>query len=562
MLIGAPNRVMPPEQLDRTRPRRDIMHVMNSEFLPSLDDNRALIENFKFHVMEAMVKYVPCMQHMKEAVPKFISHPNINEMSLKSQHLILDLLDKNENKSDDMIDIMRKVHTYIPHLPMAGTINTLERMVFGGDVLTNERAYEAQLALMNGTNEMERLLGVIHRPEGLHMCMNFCKYILEVFFSRSSTQEQGTLYNSAILVDRFQVTLDMTTGYNKARTLISDALDAHILGAVCTHLGMQTAHDSPEGGVPSDDASKVDQLDYLSRVAGDIVQHYVLQSQTACTDASQAMDKLEREMELLKSSGGAYPFKCNFRACSKIYKTVGWLQAHLRTVHNVVIDLPVPLRKEIDKNYDGVFNYASAFMKVALLYRDITDAYKMGDGDRVFRDIKFMFLHLSSGKHVKYRLWLWRMLAYDMALLSQYERYEYRHNIAMNLIGGVRNCVANDNVVEIYVHKIKEAMRAMGANVTYAAVQKVTKCLDVLDAMTEKLAKPKSGKHAATKNQEDIEIIATSLLTGNVFVHTTGREHATYPNFPSDLLNDIDIVKLNQWINTQKKRALREMQVL
>lgn len=48
----------------------------------------------------------------------------------------------------------------------------IERKVFEGDVLTNERAYAAQLAMMNGQTDFFRLAGVVHRPEGLHRMMN------------------------------------------------------------------------------------------------------------------------------------------------------------------------------------------------------------------------------------------------------------------------------------------------------------------------------------------------------------------------------------------------------
>ena len=33
--------------------------------------------------------------------------------------------------------------------------------------------------------------GVIHQPEGLHLCMNLCKHILEIFFTKSSVNEAG-----------------------------------------------------------------------------------------------------------------------------------------------------------------------------------------------------------------------------------------------------------------------------------------------------------------------------------------------------------------------------------
>jgi hypothetical protein len=71
-----------------------------------------------------------------------------------------------------MIEILELIHrNFIPH---AGTVHpeTLEKVVLGGDVLTNERAYSAQEAMLNGFTSFEKLGGIIHRPEGLHRMMN------------------------------------------------------------------------------------------------------------------------------------------------------------------------------------------------------------------------------------------------------------------------------------------------------------------------------------------------------------------------------------------------------
>lgn len=111
------------------------------------------------------------------------------------------------------------------------------------------------------------------------------------------------------------------------------------------------------------------------------------------------------------------------------------------------------------------------------------------------------------------------MLAYDLVLLSEYELHEYRYNIAMNMTGGIRNCIANDNLVEIYVHRVKESMRAMGANVSYTAARKVAKCIDVLNDMSDNLSKPRSGKHSESKSMSDVLAIATCLLENDILVH-------------------------------------------
>ena len=153
-------------------PLVDISTVENSLLIPNFDDCALLSKNFIYHIMQVLVKYVDCLKKYSACIPKFIFHPHIDDSALRSDFAILNLLDKSENKSEDMISILEFIHeNYIPHTDDDDPL-VIKRKVFGGDVLTNERAYSAQQAMMNGATDYDRLTGVIHRPEGLHRMMN------------------------------------------------------------------------------------------------------------------------------------------------------------------------------------------------------------------------------------------------------------------------------------------------------------------------------------------------------------------------------------------------------
>lgn len=76
-------------------------------------------------------------------------------------------------------------------------------------------------------------------------------------------------------------------------------------------------------------------------------------------------------------------------------------------------------------------------MKCALLLRDTNDAYKIGDGNRVTTNAKFQMLLSRVGKHNKYKLWLFRYLAYIKCTLSPKMANEYMWNCSANLQGGM-----------------------------------------------------------------------------------------------------------------------------
>ena len=562
LLLTVAHNVKYPENLSNTRPTRDIMTVQNSEFIPSIEDNNTLRENLIFHTMEVLVQNFTFLKEFKKAVPQYINHDYVDEMSKKTTYNVLELLDKNESKSDDMIDILQTIHKYVPTIQGDDGKNVIEHIIFGGDVLTNERAYQSQLDMANAECESDAMHGVIHQPEGLHLCMNLCKYILEVFFTKSSVNEAGTLSNLAVISDRRHVSYDMTKSYNASRNFLNDALDSHIVAAGMKLFGIQ----SNTEGVPSENIPNQELLsnhegykkEYIYNIAATIVDRYVMAGSRH--DLDRNISEIQRHEDMLQSNVGPDNlFHCSFQGCNKSYMTIGWLKNHLRKQHQITVEMPVP-RQEEDDAFDGQLNYASSFMKLGLLYRDTSDAFKMGDGERIQRNIKFLMLHFSVGSHIKYRLWLWRMQAYMTALLSERESFLYKHNMSVNMTGGIRHCIANDNLVEIHIHKMKELMRAMGANITYEASQKAAKCIDYLQKMTAAAANVKSGHHAAADSKDDINEMARCLVENQTFTRHEGRAYRTFPNFPSDMLHKINILDLSKWLNEQKKRASLEMQ--
>jgi len=171
LLVGLEKRVINLD-LDDTTSKADINKVDNNLFVPSMENCSMLDNNFIYHIMHVVVKYLGCLKKYEKCLPKFIFHPHIDECSKKSDFAILDLLDKSENKSEDMISILEHIHSH--YIPKTDDENpeVIKKKVFGGDVLTNERAYSAQLAMLNGETDYDRLAGVVHRPEGLHRMMN------------------------------------------------------------------------------------------------------------------------------------------------------------------------------------------------------------------------------------------------------------------------------------------------------------------------------------------------------------------------------------------------------
>ena len=86
----------------------------------------------------------------------------------------LGILSKNENKRDDMVDIMSHLHHYVPNVTYMDNISIpdmeerlqipraiFHRILFGGDQLTVARARGAQRIRVNSTSPEAKLEGLI-----------------------------------------------------------------------------------------------------------------------------------------------------------------------------------------------------------------------------------------------------------------------------------------------------------------------------------------------------------------------------------------------------------------
>ena len=72
----------------------------------------------------------------------------------------------------------------------------------------------------------------------------------------------------------------------------------------------------------------------------------------------------------------------------------------------------------------------------------------------------------STGQ-VKYRLWLWHMMAFEKAIWSSRKAFEYKWNTTCNVNGGAERNIPDDNLVELHVKMLKEQLACQGSRVSF-----------------------------------------------------------------------------------------------
>lgn len=169
--------------LPNDKPKALLENIPNHEFLPSHTDCISLQQNFKFHVVRCLVKYMPHLQDFADCVPAYIEHPHVQSTKQKTKFLNCFLIEESENSGEGMIRILQSImDRFVPHTGSAHPV-VRQQVNLEGDVLTCERGATAQEALRNhGTTDFERMDGFAHRPGGLHRLMNLYQvyYVTEV----------------------------------------------------------------------------------------------------------------------------------------------------------------------------------------------------------------------------------------------------------------------------------------------------------------------------------------------------------------------------------------------
>lgn len=159
--------------ISELRHEKNISTLPKACWIPDKCQQESLKENVKHHISHILLKYVDFLKPVKSVIPPYIAHKFIELTKTKSVFLNCELIEASENSASGMISIMQRIHELsVPHARQTDK-RVIERVVFGGDVLTNERAFTAQQNMQLNKCDVDKLVGLIHRPEGLHREMNF-----------------------------------------------------------------------------------------------------------------------------------------------------------------------------------------------------------------------------------------------------------------------------------------------------------------------------------------------------------------------------------------------------
>ena len=545
LLIAKQKQIIFPH-LDDSKPKADILELSTDMWLPSKEECETYENNLDFHTTKILVQYLEFLKPFAKNLPGHIEHPFIKETAKKSVLLTADLIDASENSNEGMIRINNRIHTdYIPRTEN-GEIG--DRIVFGGDVLTNERAFTAQQQVINGKNSFARTGGIIHRPEGLHRVMNLVLLIYQLLY-RPSTNA-GSLYALRNLLNRRNISGadDVIKAFRPHKKFLDDVLHGFVIGASLKHFGMATISESPTLNKLPPQFEKFSgqaQYQWLCKQVR-AIREMLMRTTEENTLINDLVAQNQQDRKLDGTKGNDNKYHCQH--CNKKYVRKIMLQKHLASKHN-----------EKSQNQQNSPNendpVIPTLIKLLFLQYDTSDAYRFGDGDRCVQNAKSEFLYLYGMKHTKYRLWLWRMLAYEMAILSPQKAMEYKWNMSVNTKGGVGNSIPNDNFVELQVKNIKQTLSRQGPNKSFETAKLACQTTQAVNAVKEGMMNnsdlhDKSLRKSSVDVSKDVEDIANFLILSGVIDNPLQALNG-FEKF-NDPVNKIKPQELHAWIKKQQ----------
>ena len=127
-------------------------------------------------ILRVLCSHLEFLKPFQKYVAKHIPHQYSGLFQQKGEAVNLGIIFENENSSDGMLHILEFLHKYVRNFD--------ERVVFGGDQLTEERAAGVQRLRQNGVTPPARLSGLLPTAESWHSQNNkkVIQYTPDPFF--------------------------------------------------------------------------------------------------------------------------------------------------------------------------------------------------------------------------------------------------------------------------------------------------------------------------------------------------------------------------------------------
>ncbi|XP_011679955.2 uncharacterized protein LOC105445739 [Strongylocentrotus purpuratus] len=516
-------------------PKRDVEKEPLSTFLPSVEDNADLREDWLHLIAQVIGKNIPPLCWMSSVLPEHIPHPFMKEMKKKSEVVNLGVLTSNENTHEGMVEILDHMNKYVP-VETDGT--TPVKIISGGDLLTCERETNTILDRQDSPSPMARWDGLVPVIDDFHTMANFLSAIWTLLYSTSSARDTGTMYAARNFLRAHNVSNDPMKDINASVEFLDKYTEALIVCAALEHFGMEAVTSEPTKH-PYDPMT-MDPTVYVKEQLHSIVDKFAL----------------HEGPDFAKQADYVCPH------CQKVYKRLSGIRKHMEDKHSQ----QAPQASSDTSTQDGedsVYNYSCASVSICLLFRDFQDARRYGDGARLIRLYKYLLLYFKRTHRTKYSFQSLRLLAQVECMLSPRLAFELTWNRFVNKEGKADTNKEVDRENEHQNKVLKGECKQFNGKISEASVERVSHSAQEIEEILVTCdnvshVQRKKGLHAGKDTTGDVQKLATAMHKERIFQEKQSRRHHAFPSYPKNPLTQLDLPDLQRWMKaTLKKPSCR-----
>eukprot|EP00795_Rhopilema_esculentum_P007329 gene7329-13060_t len=186
---------------------------------------------------------------------------------------------ENENDSDGIQKVLKKLHTLVPVYEEDGEKKFGEQGIVG-DQLSVERGVNCLLQVSNGFSSEDRFDGIHFEIGDFHAAMKFLQIGFDRFYTGASAADHCTLFADSVLINRRNVGSDVRSRYNPCKQFFLMEVEARLIAAVMELLKMTSIEDIPDKNILQEKL-KTETLakkrEFLENLAATVVDSHIMQ---------------------------------------------------------------------------------------------------------------------------------------------------------------------------------------------------------------------------------------------------------------------------------------------
>jgi len=247
-----------------------------------------------------------------------------------------------------------------------------------------------------------------------------------LLFSKKSALEKGTLYQLKNLINRTAVPTEPDTNLKAAEDFLLVVLYAHIVAAA--EAVMSQNNIASVGELANEVVKKflnitiplIDELRHISQSGNSAVRsqsHSVNTSSTSQPSTSQPSTS-----QPTSSTGQVQPSTIQHRTISSTASSNNQKKRTSQSGTNKGNNQ----NQSQSSSYDGVCLYAREVLSLGLIWHELHDAVKKGDGNRVIQVWKFLLLVFKNSGRKNYNIEALNLLLQEQYILSERQKLQLK----------------------------------------------------------------------------------------------------------------------------------------